>query len=566
MTVGFIILAHKDLDRVAQVAGYWAQREHPVVIHVDARAEADEYATLEAALSKFGNIRFARRHRCDWGTFSIVAATLGAAEILLDGFSDVSHIFLTSGSCLPLRPVEELDTYLAALGSTDFIESVTTEEVTWTVGGLDLERFTLRFPFSWKKSRRLFDRYVGWQRRVGYSRKIPDGVEPHLGSQWWCLTRATLAAILHDPERPKYDQYFSKVWIPDESYFQSLVRKHSETIESRSLTLTRFDYQGKPHVFYDDHLQLLQRSDCFVARKIWPRANKLYRRFLGDELKILAKIQPNPRQLDRVFARANERRLNGRAGLRMQSRFIRWDMWAVRKTCAPYSVYEGFSDLFSNFEPWLEKRTGTRVHGHLFNKTEVKFSGGAEIYNGCLAKSAKLRDYNHEAFLTNLIWNTQGEHQSFQFGPADKMDIGGFIASDRNASIYVVTGAWSVPLFHSNMNFQRVRRIAARYQAAEAEHVTHLCAQNTRARVRIWTLAAFVEDPMPVLQSIIDGLDPRASRKLTEVPKMADLAGFGLFVQRLKNEGMNPHSVGDFPLDDLPSHKKPPAKPYVVRR
>jgi len=51
---------------------------------------------------------------------------------------------------------------------------------------------------------------------------------------------------------------------------------------------------------------------------------------------------------------------------------------------------------------------------------------------------------------------------------------------------------------------------------------------------------------------------------LTEVPKMADLHGFGQFVQRLKNEGMNPHSVGDFPLGDLPSAKRLPIKPYVV--
>jgi len=565
MSIGFIILAHKDLDRVAQVAGYWAQRDHPVVIHVDARAPQESFEDLERELAKFSNIRFVPRRPCDWGKFSIVAATLEAGEILLDAFPKASHVFLASGSCLPLRPVEELDAYLAARPDTDFIESVTTEEVTWTVGGLDLERFTLRFPFSWKKHRRLFDAYVNLQRRIGYRRHIPEGIEPHLGSQWWCLTRKTLDAILHDPARAEFDAYFSKVWIPDEAYFQTLVRKHGREIESRSLTLSRFDHQGKPHVFYDDHLQLLQRSDCFVARKIWPRANKLYRRFLADELKILARIEPNPRKLDKVFVRANQKRTEGRAGLTMQSRFPRHDSWRLQKTCAPYSVYEGFGDIFSNFDSWLEKRTGMRVHRHLFQKGEVKFAGTTEVYNGCLSNSAKLRDYNPEAFLSNLIWNTQGEHQCFQFGPADRQEIGAFLANDQNASLFIVTGAWSVPLFHSAMNFQRVRRIAARYQSIEAAHVRRLRSANTRANVKVWTLAEFVEDPMPILQSIIDGLDRGASRKLTEVPKMADLDGFGRFVQRLKNEGMNPHSVGDFPLGDLPSHRKPAIKPYVVR-
>lgn len=565
MSVGFIILAHQELDRVAQIAGYWAQRDHPLVIHVDSRANDQDYLALQEKLEIFHNIRFAERRSCDWGKYSIVSATLDSAKLLLDDFPQVSHTFLASGSCLPLRPVEELDAYLVENANTDFIESVTTDEVIWTVGGLDRERFTLRFPFSWKKHRRLFDRYVALQRQVGYSRKIPVDVTPHLGSQWWCLTRRTLSAILNDKNREKHDSYFSKVWIPDEAYFQTLVRKHSNNIESRSLTLSRFDFQGKPHVFYDDHLQLLQRSDCFVARKIWPRANLLYRRFLAGELKTLARIEPNPRKLERIFVNANERRTRGRMGLKMQSRFPSEKIWVTQKTCAPYSVYEGFSDLFSNFETWLEKRTGTRVHGNLFHKSEVKFSGGAEVYNGCLSNSAKLRDYNPGAFLSNLIWNTQGEHQSFQFGPADKSEISPYMASDPNASIFVVTGAWAVPLFHSTMNFQRIRRIAARYQAIEAGHVADLKKMGIRAHVKVWTLAEFVQDPMPILQSILDGLDPGASRKLTEVPKLADLEGFGHFVQRLKNEGMNPHSVGDFPVGGVSDGKRNRVKPYAVR-
>ncbi len=565
MTVGFVLLAHDNLNRVADVAGYWAHRNSPVVIHVDARCDDGAYADLQEGLKDFENIRFVTRRACDWGRFSIVEATLDAVGLLLAEFAGVGHVFLTSGSCLPLRPIEDLNAYLDVRPGTDFIESVTTQEVTWTVGGLDLERFTLRFPFSWKKHRKIFDRHVDLQRRLGVSRKIPDGVQPHLGSQWWCLTRQTLSAILTDPDRPRYDRYFRKVWIPDEAYFQSLVRKHSNTIESRSLTLSRFDHQGKPHVFYDDHMQLLQRSECFVARKIWPNANLLYRQFLGGDLKQLARIEPNPRKLDKVFAGASQKTVKGRDGLQMQSRFPKAHLWNLPRTCAGYSIYEGFSDLFFNFESWLEKRTNTRVHGHLFNRTVVEFSGNAEVYNGCISNSAKLRDYNPEMFLANLIWNTQGERQSFQFGPADNQSIGGFVGGDPNASFNIITGAWAVPLFHSHMNFARVRRVAARYQAIEASHVDWLRRHEVRAQVKIWTLAEFVETPMVILQSILDGIDPGASRKLTEVPKMADLTGFGQFVQKLRNEGMNPHSVGDFAIADTPQQMLSPLKPYVVR-
>jgi hypothetical protein len=187
---------------------------------------------------------------------------------MLQDFPQVRHVYLSSGSCLPLRPVAELVRYLDERPRTDFIESVTTEDVGWTIGGLNLERFTMRFPFSWRKQRRLFDTYVRLQRRVGLKRRVPAGIVPHLGSQWWCLTRQTLSAILDNPDRAEIDRYFRHVWIPDESYFQTLVRQVSDQVESRSLTLSKFDFQGKPHIFYDDHLQILRRSDCFVARKI----------------------------------------------------------------------------------------------------------------------------------------------------------------------------------------------------------------------------------------------------------------------------------------------------------
>jgi len=242
------MLVHTAFDRAEQVARHWAAAGCPLVIHVDRNVPGATCSAFVEALSDLPDVRFSKRYRCEWGTWGLVAATQGAAQVMLDDFPAVRHIYLASGSCLPLRPVQELIDYLAERPKTDFIESATTADVPWTIGGLDHERFTLRFPFSWRKSRYLFDRYVALQRRIGFKRKIPNGIVPHMGSQWWCLTRQTLSAILTDPDRDTYDRYFRKVWIPDESYFQTLARLYSRQIESRSLPLSKFDYQGKPHI------------------------------------------------------------------------------------------------------------------------------------------------------------------------------------------------------------------------------------------------------------------------------------------------------------------------------
>lgn len=565
MSVGFCMLVHEALDRAEQVARHWAVRDCPVVIHVDRRVSRKDYNAFVTSLSDLDNVMFCSRHRCEWGTWSLVEASQSAAEMILKHFPEVRHVYLASGSCLPLRPVEELITYLEERPRTDFIESVTTKDVPWTVGGLDAERFTLRFPFSWRRNRRLFDGYVRLQRRLGLKRRIPNGIVPHMGSQWWCLSRQTLSAILEDPDRRIYDRYFSRVWIPDESYYQTLARLYSTSIESRSLTLSKFDFQGKPHIFYDDHLQLLRRSDCFVARKIWPHANKLYNGFLSDAAAIMSGAEPNPGKIDRIFSKAVERRTKGRPGLYMQSRLPN-DGWENGKTAAQYSVFEGFGELFENFDIWLGRVVGARAHGHLFAPERVEFSGGQNVFSGALTDSTEIRDYNPQAFLTNLVWNTRGERQCFQFGPRDNQALGWFMATDPNAQISVISGAWAISLFQQNRNFSEIREEAARLQKIESAHLEILRSGWTKARVRVWTLAEFVESPMEPLQTIIDEIGARSAHRLTEAPRMVPLDGFGQFLQNLKNQGMHPHLMGDFPSGtDQVRATRHRSRPYIVK-
>lgn len=565
MSVGIVMLVHTALNRAAKVARHWAEHDCPVVIHADTNVPKQSFEGLKNALGDLENVTFAKRHRCEWGTWAMVAATQGASEQMLAEHPEVRHVYLASGSCLPLRPIQELKDFLAERPRTDFIESATTADVPWTVGGLEIERFTLRFPFSWKRQRRLFDRYVRLQRRIGYKRKVPKGMVPHMGSQWWCLTRQTLSAILEDPEREVFDRYFRRVWIPDESYFQTMVRQYSTDIESKSLTLSKFDYQGKPHIFYDDHLQLLRRSDCFVARKIWPYADRLYDTFLQAPNGEARTAVPSPGKIDRIFSKAVERRTRGREGLFMQSRFPH-EGFENGLSAAPYSVFEGFSELFEDFEDWLSRTTNTKVHGHLFSPDRAEFADGQNLVAGCLSDSAKLRDHRPEAFLHCLIWNTRGERQCFQFGPRDNSAITWTMAKDVNAQISVISGAWAIPLFRQNRNFSDIRNEAARLQKIETDHIEALRSTYSKARVRIWTLAEFIESPTEPLQTIIDEIGHRHSHRLTELPRMVDLTGFAQFLQNLKNQGMHPYLMGDFPTGEEPVNAvRSPRKPYLVR-
>lgn len=71
---------------------------------------------------------------------------------------------------------------------------------------------------------------------------------------------------------------------------------------------------------------------------------------------------------------------------------------------------------------------------------------------------------------------------------------------------------------------------------------------------------------MEPMQTVIEEIGTHHANHLTEAPKMVDLTGFGQFLQNLKNQGMHPYMVGDFPADDVfGARVRPFKKPYLVQ-
>ena len=100
----------------------------------------------------------------------------------------------------------------------------------------------------------------------------------------------------------------------------------------------------------------------------------------------------------------------------------------------------------------------------------------------------------------------------------------------------------------------------------ESDQLDVLRSPYTKGRIRIWSMAEFIEAPMEPLQSIIDEMGQHSLRRLSEAPKMTDLTGFGQFLQNLKNQGMHPYLMGDFPVSPPGmNQQKPPRKPYLVQ-
>ena len=57
-----------------------------------------------------------------------------------------------------------------------------------------------------------------------FQRRLPSGVRPHKGWQWWCLTHECTEYVLNYVDaHPQFVRFFRSTRIPDESFFQTIL-------------------------------------------------------------------------------------------------------------------------------------------------------------------------------------------------------------------------------------------------------------------------------------------------------------------------------------------------------
>ena len=566
MKLGFIILAHQDLHRTGQLVRFLAKNNCPVSLHIDQNSAPQEVKELEVSLNHIENVVFSKREKCGWGQFSIVQATLNAAEVLLKNHPDVTNVFLASGSCLPARPIKQLMAFLERHKGTDFIESFPVGDEKWVKGGLDQERFTLYFPLSWRKHRFAFDRLVDVQRLLKINRTVPSHIAPHMGSQWWCLTKETLLKIVADPQRQQNDRFFSKTWISDESYFQSLVREHSNHIKPQSLTFATFDSQGKPFLFYDDHLAKLPKTGAFFIRKAWPGAHKLYRDLLTVSRKNLPLSKSNEQEFNKIFLDANETRNTGGEGRCLQGRFPRDSAKRSGVSNVDFGVFVGLGFLFQGFPEWAHTTKELNVFGNLFNRRQLKFRKKAVLATGNLPANIKLRNTHPKGFLSNFLWGQKSDKRTaFLFDMTDTQKIVPSIVKDDRAHFVIVKEAWLISIANSPYKFKGKLMRTQVLQARENEFLKAL-ENNKYANCTVFSLEEALNAPGLVLQASIQILEPEARTKPTALPRLSDTAKLDTLVRKLDKNNVS--------LAYKPDKKKRKApkdaetlvgRPYVVK-
>ena len=167
-----------------------------VSIHFDARAKPADFAAITTALEDNAGVTFAKKRiKCGWGEWSLCQATLHALEAAVEAFPKATHFYMLSGDCAAVKSADYAHRFLDA-HDKDYVESFDFFNSDWIKTGFKGERLFYRHFFNERQHKQLFYASFNLQRRLGLTRKIPDDIQVMIGSQWWCLRRATIESIL----------------------------------------------------------------------------------------------------------------------------------------------------------------------------------------------------------------------------------------------------------------------------------------------------------------------------------------------------------------------------------
>ncbi len=279
--IAFILLVHKNPKAIIEQAERLTTAGDYISIHFDASASKTDYEMIRAALDDNPSVCFAKnRVKCGWGEWSLVEGTLEAVRAAVIAFPRATHFYMVSGDCMAIKSAEYAHEFLDS-DDVDYIESFDFFESDWIKTGMKEKRLIYRHWFNERTQTRRYYWSYELQKKLGLTREIPEDLQIMIGSQWWCLRRRTIEWILEfTRERRDVMRFFRTTWIPDETFFQTIVRHlvPDNEIRTRTLTFLMFTDYGMPVTFYNDHYDLLLSQDYLFARKISPEASELRRR------------------------------------------------------------------------------------------------------------------------------------------------------------------------------------------------------------------------------------------------------------------------------------------------
>jgi hypothetical protein len=266
MSLAFLIVAHKGPGQVGRLVRR-IEGECPtahVYVHV---AKDSDLSPFAAACEGTTAQLLERRESVHWGGFSLTRATLSLAARALE--TDFSHAVLLSGQCYPIRPLRDLEAFLAQSEGVDFID-VRHAASEWPEVVERYEEYHFR---DWADRAPLLATTAhGFLTYRLPTRRVPGGMDVYAGATWWALSRPAVKHVLKVHKcKGRLRRFFSRTMLADEMYVHTILGNSSRRdVIQPTITYHRFDHgysKEHPRIWTMADVAELEASGKYIARK-----------------------------------------------------------------------------------------------------------------------------------------------------------------------------------------------------------------------------------------------------------------------------------------------------------
>jgi len=270
----YIILAHKYPEQLHRLVKRLDDAHSAFFVHIDKNVEISQFKRL----GEFGDaVHFVERVGSEWGSFGQVQSVLNGLKAVKESSTQFDIINLLSGQDYPIKSNAEIDSHFKASQYSVFIDYFPLPNFKkWKEDNGGMYRVNKYF-FGLKRYKLFFSKSINFLATFipFLRRKIPDGMKPYAGSQWWSIDMYALNYVLdYINKHPKYAAFHQYTFACDELFFQMIlvnsiderIQKSIENDNKRFMKWKTSD-SSHPETLVTDDLPDISNSKALFARK-----------------------------------------------------------------------------------------------------------------------------------------------------------------------------------------------------------------------------------------------------------------------------------------------------------
>lgn len=267
MNFVYLILTHKNPAQVYRLIQALNSIESSFIIHVDAKVEIRPFIKFFENYPP-GKILFCPdRKNIDWGSYSMVEATMSMIHFLFQMELKADYVHLISGQDYPIKNNKEIVKFFKNNNGKNFIEFFSLPTPKWAEYGM------LRIRYLWcvNEFKCIYYNDLDYKKSNNLIHHLPDVITPYGGSQWWSLHIDCVRFLMEEYNKDNIlFQFYRYTFIPDEMLFQTLILNSylKDTVVNDNFRFIKWSNGSwHPDIIGLDHFSSLKTEGKLFARK-----------------------------------------------------------------------------------------------------------------------------------------------------------------------------------------------------------------------------------------------------------------------------------------------------------